>query len=124
MSKICSYRFFQLKFKPIMKNINFPIFKTKIPGVDGKFNLNDLEGRKDYFFTKAGSEIQKLKKYLEKNTFMAFLMGKKNSGKGTYSKLFMEAVGKDKVGHISVGDVVRDVHKAVESGEGKKELFD
>ena len=107
-----------------MRNIDFQVFNTKIPGVDGKFNLNDLEGRKDYFFTKAGSEIQKLKKYLEKNTFMAFLMGKKNSGKGTYSKLFMEAVGKDKVGHISVGDVVRDVHKAVETGDGKNELFD
>lgn len=103
--------------------INFPIFKTKISGVEGKFNLNDPIERKKYFEAKAGKEIEKLKKYLEKDTFLAFLMGKKNSGKGTYSKLFMEAVGKDRVGHISVGDVVRDVHRAIETGEGKKELM-
>lgn len=103
--------------------INFPIFKTKISGVEGKFNLNDPIERKKYFEAKVGKEIEKLKKYLEKDTFLAFLMGKKNSGKGTYSKLFMEAVGKDRVGHISVGDVVRDVHRAIETGEGKKELM-
>ena len=107
-----------------MKGIDFPIFKTKIPSVDGKFNLNDPAERAKYFQAKAGPEIEKLKKYLETKTFVAFLMGKKNSGKGTYSKLFMEAVGKEKIGHISVGDVVRDVHKAIESGEGKKELME
>ncbi|MEK7181469.1 MAG: nucleoside monophosphate kinase [Patescibacteria group bacterium] len=106
-----------------MRSIDFPIFKTKISGVEGRFNLNDPIERKKYFEAKAGKEIEKLKKYLEKNTFLAFLMGKKNSGKGTYSKLFMEAVGKNKVGHISVGDVVRDVHRAIETGEGKKELM-
>ncbi len=107
-----------------MKGVNFPIFNTKVPGATGSFNLNDPEGRKKYFEAKAGDEIQKLKKYLEKNTFLAFLMGKKNSGKGTYSKLFMEAVGGVPVGHISVGDIVRDVHTAIEKGDGKSELFD
>lgn len=106
-----------------MKGIDFPVFNTKVDGVGEKFNLNDPVERKKYFEAKAGEEIQKLKKYLETNTFLAFLLGKKNSGKGTYSKLFMEAIGKDKVGHISVGDVVRDVHKAIETGEGKKELM-
>lgn len=107
-----------------MKGIDFPISKTKVPGVDGKFNLNDPEDRKKYFEAKAAPEIEKLKKYLEKNTFVAFLLGKKNSGKGTYSKLFMEAVGEDRVGHISVGDIVRDVHTAIEKGDGKSELFE
>jgi adenylate kinase family enzyme len=51
-------------------------------------------------------------------------MGKKNSGKGTYSKLFMEAVGKEHVGHVSVGDIVRDIHKSVETEEGKQELLE
>lgn len=105
-----------------MKGIDFPIFKTKISGVDGKFNLNDPAERKKYFEAKAGVEIEKIKKYLEKGTFLAFLLGKKNSGKGTYSKLFMEAIGADKVGHISVGDVVRDVHSVISTGEGKEEF--
>lgn len=103
--------------------MDFLIFKTKVEGASEKFDLNSPEGRAKYFQAKAGPEIEELKKYLEKNTFLAFLMGKKNSGKGTYSKLFIEAVGKDKVGHISVGDVVRDVHRAIETGEGKKELM-
>lgn len=107
-----------------MKGIDFPVFKTKVEGVSDKFDLNSPEGRAKYFSAKAGPEVEKLKKYLETKTFVAFLMGKKNSGKGTYSKLFMEAVGKDKVGHISVGDIVRDVHTAIEKGEGKSELFD
>ncbi len=107
-----------------MKGVDFPIFKTKVSEVTEKFNLNDPEERARYFAAKAGPEIEKLRKYLEKDTFLAFLLGKKNSGKGTYSKLFMEAVGKDRVGHISVGDVVRDVHKAIEIGEGKKELME
>lgn len=107
-----------------MKGVDFEVFNNKVEGVSEKFDLNSPEGRAKYFQAKAGSEIEKLKKYLETKTFVAFLMGKKNSGKGTYSKLFMEAVGKEKIGHISVGDVVRDVHKAIETGEGKKELME
>lgn len=102
---------------------NFPVFNTKVAGVTEKFNLSDPAGRKEYFQAKAGEEVKKLKEYLETKTFVAFLLGKKNSGKGTYSKLFMEAVGKDHVGHISVGDIVRDTHTIFETGEGKDELI-
>lgn len=114
-----------------MKAINFPVFKTKIEGLNEKFNLNDPAGRRRYFDAKAGPEIEKLKKYLgEGKTFVAFLLGKKNSGKGTYSKLFMEAVGPStssgqaSVGHLSIGDLVRDVHASFSSEEKKKELVD
>lgn len=101
---------------------SFPLFSTKVQGLTQKFNLNDPEGRKEYFKAKAGEEIGKLKNYLSDKTFVAFLLGKKNSGKGTYSKLFMEAVGPDHVGHVSVGDLVRDAHKVFETGSGKDEL--
>lgn len=105
-----------------MKNLEFPIFKTKIDGLNQKFNLNDPAERKKYFAAKAGPEIEKIRKYLENNTFVGFLMGKKNSGKGTYSKLFMEAIGSDNIGHISIGDIIRDIHKALSSPEQKEEL--
>lgn len=100
----------------------FPVFKTKTPGVEQKFNLSDPAGRKEYFQAKAAPEIKALREYLNEKTFVAFLLGKKNSGKGTYSKLFMEAVGAEHVGHISVGDIVRDSHKIFETGAGKDEL--
>ena len=112
-----------------MKGLNFPVFKTKVDGVKQAFNLSTPEGRKDYFEKKAGAEIEKLRSYLANgNTFVAYLLGKKNSGKGTYSKLFMEAVGapngEQVLGHVSVGDIVRDVHKSLESPEEKEKLAD
>src|SRR3989338_4193142 len=93
-----------------MKGFDFPIFRTKIEGSSRKFNLEDPAERREYFEWKAGKEIEKLRDYLANgNTFVAILLGKKNSGKGTYSKLFMEAVGAEHVAHISVGDIVRAV---------------
>ena len=107
-----------------MKNLNFPITKTKIEGSNKRFNLNDPKDRAEYFKSKAGKEIEAIREYLASGkAFVAFLLGKKNSGKGTYSKLFMEAVGGVNVGHLSVGDLVRDIHKAVETEDGKTELI-
>ena len=91
------------------KGLSFPVFKTKIPGDTQKFSLEDPAERRRYFDHKAGAEIEKLREYLRTGTFVGFLLGKKNSGKGTYSKLFMEAVGKERVAHLSVGDIVRGV---------------
>ena len=106
-------------------NFSPPIFKIKAENSTQKFNLNDQSDRKRYFEFKAGREIAAIKKYFESGkTFVCFLIGKKNSGKGTYSKLFMEAVGGDRVGHLSVGDIVRDVHKYLESDEQKKKFID
>ena len=104
--------------------MDFPLYKTKTEGQDKVFDLNDPEDRKLYFELKAGPEIRKLKEYLKNNSFIAYLLGKKNSGKGTYSKLFMEAVGFENIGHIAVGDIVRDIHKNLETEDGKKNLLD
>lgn len=103
--------------------MDFPLFKTKINGVSQTFDLNDPVDRRKYFELKAGKEIEKLKVYLEKNTFVAYLLGKKISGKGTYSKLFMEAVGTDKAIHFSVGDLVRSVHEEIADSKKKEELI-
>jgi len=105
--------------------MEFPIFKTKIKGSNKKFNLNDPKERQKYFELKAGPEIKKLREYLKKNTFIVYLLGKKNSGKGTYSKMFGEVVNPDRVAHVSMGDVVRQVHEEVLGNEKKKkELLD
>ncbi len=109
----------------IYKNMEFPIYSTKIKEVDRKFNLTDPKERLEYFELKAGPEIKKIKDYLENNSFIAYFLGKKNSGKGTYSKMFAEIVDPDKIAHISVGDVVRDIHENIASDKSKKkELID
>ncbi len=103
--------------------IEFPVFKTKIDGLDTTYDVSDPKVRKEYFQAKAGEDIAKLNKYFaEGNTFIAYLLGKKNSGKGTYSKLFKEIFGADKFTHVSIGDLVRETNKAAEDEEEKKKL--
>lgn len=105
-----------------MKNIQFPLFKTKVEGVDKKFDLTDAESRKEYFEAKAGSEIKRLREYLKENSFIVYMLGKKNSGKGTYAKMFKEIVDKDRIEHISMGDMVRDLDEVV-ADEEKLKVF-
>lgn len=119
--------------------MNFPIFKTKIQGIEKRgeetssslprfadtrvFDLNNPKERKEYFKIKAGPEIEKIKAYLAKNTFIAYLIGKKNSGKGTYSKMFAEIIGPDKIEHFSVGDMIRTIDLELKNKIKKKELI-
>ena len=112
-----------------MKNLEFPIIGTRLrqgyggqvkvkasgpkghrPGGDlnKKFDLESPAGRKEYFEAKAGDEIKHIGKFLESNTFIAYFLGKKSSGKGTYSKLIAEIFGEEKIAHVSVGDLVRE----------------
>jgi adenylate kinase family enzyme len=107
-----------------MKEKEFPIFKTKTPGVAERFNLDDPVERRRYFEAKAGPEVEKLRDWVRNNSFVAFLLGKKGSGKGTYTKLFMEIVGPEHVAHISVGDIVRSVHKELSDPSKKQELME
>lgn len=107
-----------------MQSFSSPIFKTKVEGHEEKFMLEDPVERRKYFDLKAGPEIEKLRDYLQKgNTFVGFLLGPKNSGKGTYTKLFMEAVGGEHIAHISVGDIVRAAKQAAQSESKREELI-
>jgi adenylate kinase family enzyme len=103
--------------------MRFPIFKTKIKGVTKKFNLTDPGETKEYFQLKAGKEIEKLREYLKENTFVAYFLGKKNSGKGTYSKMFAEIVLPERIDHFSIGDMVRGVDQELADKEKRKELI-
>jgi len=109
-----------------MKDISFPIFKTKSPstgsGQAKKFDLTDGKQRQAYFEYKCGPEIKKLREYLKKNTFVVYFLGKKSSGKGTYSKMFAEIVNKDKIAAFSVGDMIRSFDEVVGDKEKRKEL--
>ncbi len=105
-----------------MRDLEFPLFKTKIEN-SPKFDLTDVKDRQKYFDLKAGEEIKKLREYLKENTFIVYLLGKKNSGKGTYAKMFKEVVDKDRVEHFSIGDMIRDVDRELQDENKKKELI-
>ena len=76
----------------------------------------------DYFHYKADDEIEKLKDYVKDNTFIVYLLGKKNSGKGTYSKILASLVGKDLMEHFSVGDMIRAISKEIQDPAKKIEI--
>jgi len=105
-----------------MKGIQFPIFKTKLEGKTQSFNLIDPKERVAYFELKAGFEIRKIREYLKENSFIAYLLGKKNAGKGTYSKMFAEVIGPEKIFHFSIGDMVREIGKELGDRKLRKEL--
>ena len=103
--------------------MKFPIFKTKT-GSNLKFDLNDPQQRAKYFQLKAGPEIKKLRRYLKSgNTFIAYLLGKKNSGKGTYAKMFAEVVDSQRVEHFSIGDMIREIDGELKDKKKREELF-
>ncbi len=104
-----------------MKDLDFPIFKTKSETYK-KFDMTDSSQRQEYFEYKCGPEIKKLKDYLKDNTFIAYLMGKKSSGKGTYAKMLAEIVDKDKIAHFSIGDMIRSFDETIRDENKKKEL--
>lgn len=113
-----------------MKDLNFPIFKTKMEySAEGgsasggkKFDLTDADQRREYFEYKCGPEIKKLREYLKTNTFVAYFLGKKSAGKGTYSKMLAEIVDKDKIAHFSIGDMIRSFDEVICDEEKKKDL--
>ena len=105
-----------------VKNIEFPIFKNKTDS-SKKFDLTDFEQRQAYFDFKVGKEIKKLREYLKENTFIAYFLGKKNSGKGTYAKMFKEVIDKDRIEHFSIGDMVRKFDEVIQDKKGRKELI-
>jgi adenylate kinase family enzyme len=107
-----------------MKDLEFPLFKTKTEDSE-TFDLTNPEDRSSYFQLKAGEEIKKIRKYLkEGNSFIAYLLGPKSSGKGTYAKMFKEIIDPgDRIEHFSVGDMVRRFDRVIEDEEKKKEFI-
>ena len=103
--------------------MQFPVFKTKTDS-KLKFDLNNPKEREKYFNLKAGEEIKKLRNYFKNNSFIAYLLGKKNSGKGTYSKMFSEIIGSDLIDHFSIGDMIRQIDKEIKDKKKKKELIE
>jgi len=110
--------------KKFEKDFPWSLSKTKTDGLNKEFNLSQLSERHQYFKAKVGKEIEELKQYFDENTFIAYWLGKKNSGKGTYSKLMLEVFGKDRINHVSVGDVVRESCEKLKDLKQREEIVD
>ncbi len=106
-----------------MEGLKFPITKTKTEGVTKEFDLSNSRERKKYFEAKVGPEIKRLRDFLENNSFIAYFIGKKAAGKGTYSKLFREIVDSEHVEHFSVGDMVRGIDEKLNDEKERGELI-
>ena len=104
-----------------MKDLDFPIFKTKSEAYK-KFDLTDAKQRQEYFKYKCGPEIKKLREYLKNYSFIAYLMGKKSSGKGTYAKMLAEVVDIDRIAHFSIGDMIRSFDEVINDPEKRNEI--
>jgi adenylate kinase family enzyme len=91
--------------------LDFPIFNSKALSNGKTYDLSDPVERKKYFDAKLGTKIDDVKVYLEKGSFIGYLLAKKLAGKGTYSKMLEEILGSDRFAHISIGDVVRFYHQ-------------
>jgi len=104
-------------------DFSLSLYKTKVKDLNRNFNLMSPEDRHEYFEAKVGQEIKALKEFFNGNTFIAYWLGKKNSGKGTYSKLMMEIFGADKISHISVGDLVRRLSNDLDDPQKKDDLL-
>ncbi|HLB51369.1 hypothetical protein A3F07_04530 [candidate division WWE3 bacterium RIFCSPHIGHO2_12_FULL_38_15] len=91
--------------------MGFPIFNSKELSNGKVYSLSNPGGRYEYFHAKLGSKIDEVKSFLENNTFVGFMLAKKMAGKGTYAKMLEEILGRERFAHISVGDIVREVHE-------------
>lgn len=86
------------------------------------YNLINSTDRDEYFRQKAGTEISDIKKYLDNDNggFLAFLISPKAGGKGTKTGYLVDIFGEDKIKVISVGDLIRDLNKLLESEDAKE----
>jgi adenylate kinase family enzyme len=108
-----------MKLKDYSYDVDYTWMKTRSADTDGKeYDLLSPAGRRLYFNAKIGDELEKLREFLDNNTFIAYLLAPKLAGKGTYTGMLMEAVGSKYFEVVSVGDLVRD-YQAEFNDKGK-----
>jgi len=77
--------------------------------------------KQDYFKRKLGNKLDKFIEQVDQGEFVLFFLAKKQAGKGTYSKLLQD-LSKNKIVHISIGDLVREAERRAKDPEDRKEL--
>ncbi|HQG57970.1 MAG TPA: hypothetical protein PLX79_03285 [Candidatus Dojkabacteria bacterium] len=90
---------------------------------DTKYDLFDPAQRQLYFNAKIGDQLTSLREYVKNNSFVAYFMAPKQAGKGTYTNMLTELLGKEYIENISVGDLVRDADIEYAENGKKSDLY-
>ncbi|OGC68671.1 hypothetical protein A2415_02370 [candidate division WWE3 bacterium RIFOXYC1_FULL_39_7] len=104
--------------------MKFDYYNSKILSNGKTYVLTDPARRRLYFEAKLGSKIDEVKEYLDHNSFVGYLLAKKQAGKGMYSKMVEEILGSERFAHISVGDVVRSFHEKLNKDEDVSDVLE
>lgn len=110
--KLCDFRY----------KVDYTWVKTKNDS-SKEYDINDPKQRKLYFASKIGEETEKLKEYMSKNSFIAYLIAPKMAGKSTYTGLLEEILGPDSFEHVIVGDLVRNAHSEYEKKGKQSDIY-
>ena len=102
--------------------LKIPLFNSKSYPVSRDFDLSDPLDRRLYFNEKLGDKVEKLKELLDRQTFVGYMVAKKQAGKGTYAKMFEEIVGPTRFQHISIGDVIRKTEEELTFSDKRSEI--
>ena len=103
--------------------MEYPLFNSKALSDGNVYDLTDSVGRLKYFHAKLGDKIPQLKEFLDKNSFVGFMLAKKLAGKGTYAKMVEDVLGSERFAHISVGDVTRNTGAVLDDSIKSRELI-
>ncbi|MCC7304486.1 nucleoside monophosphate kinase [bacterium] len=87
------------------------------------YDLDSVAGRRTYYQEKIGKEIEYLREYFKKQTFLGYWLAPKQSGKGTFMNGLKEIFGTDLFTHISVGDLVRKIDIEFKEGGKKSDIY-
>lgn len=108
---------------------DYPFYKVDysfVPTKTGDSKTYDLSSpaeRKLYFNSKVGDEIEKLKEFFSRDSFIAYLLAPKMAGKGTYVGMFKEIFGSEDIEHLSVGDLVRRNHTEFQNKGKNSDIY-
>lgn len=103
-------------------SVDYTWLKPKI-SIDRKYDLLNPNERKIFFNKFLGKEIENIREYMKKNTFICYTMSPKMAGKGTYLKLLGEIVGEEYFTTISVGDLFRAADNDYEKNKKDSETY-
>lgn len=103
-------------------SVSYDWLKTKSDSTK-TYDLDNIAERRAYYQEKIGKEIEYLRDYFRKQTFLAYWLAPKQSGKGTYMNGLKEIFGTELFTHISVGDLVRAADIDVKENGKESETY-
>ncbi len=102
--------------------VDYTYVKTKVDRYK-EFDLTKPSQRKLYFNQRVGEEIEQLREFLKKNSFIGYFAAPKMAGKGTYTKMLIEVIGEEYFDTVSVGDLVREADKEFNNQGKDSDLY-